>query len=152
MSCRSRLRIREALVSDIGRIVEIERRSFRYPYSPMTFVTLLSLYPRYFLVCECCGKTVGYITAVVDRDGYGHVMSVAVDPDYRGLGIGKRLMEAVEARLSNDGIKQVRLEVAVNNSVAIKMYEELGYRVVRILRSYYPDGEDAYLMVKSLVC
>lgn len=144
------VRIREARLEDIRKVVEIEQKSFKYPYPSLAFVTILNLYPKYFLVSECCGEVVGYIMAVVDKDGYGHIMSIAVDPSRRGLGIGKKLMEAVESRLSADGIKRFRLEVAVSNYVAIRMYERLGYKVVKVLRNYYPDGEDAYVMVKNL--
>lgn len=142
--------IREARLEDIKRIVEIEQRSFKYPYPSLAFITILNLYPKYFLVCEYCGEVVGYVMAVIDKDGYGHIMSIAVDPNHRGLGLGRRLMEAVESRLSADGIKRFRLEVAVSNHIAIRMYEGLGYRAIKVLRNYYPDGEDAYVMVKNL--
>lgn len=144
------LRIREAKVEDIKYVFDVEVKSFKYPYSMITFLTLLNLFPNYFLISEYCGKVVGYVTAVIDRDGYGHIMSIAVDPEFRGLGIGRALMEAVESKLRYDGIKGVRLEVAVNNSIAIKLYERLGYKLVKVLHNYYPDGEDAYLMAKDL--
>jgi len=141
--------VRRARNEDLRRIVEIEGRSFRYPYSILVLTTLLNLYPEYFLVCEYCGDVVGYVVAVVDRDSSGHIVSIAVDPNYRGLGIGKLLMNAVESRLRDDGIIKFKLEVAVSNYVAINMYKSLGYEVVKVLKNYYPDGEDAYLMVKN---
>ncbi len=144
------LEIGEARVEDIKGVIDVEVKSFKYPYTPMTFITLLNLFPNYFLVSKYCGKVVGYVTAALDKDGYGHIMSIAVDPEFRGMGIGKALIRAVESRLRRDGVKGVRLEVAVSNSIAIKLYEGLGYKLVRVLRNYYPDGEDAYLMIKDL--
>lgn len=142
--------VREVRLSDIKYIVDIERKSFKYPYPLIAFITLMNLYPNYFLVCEFCGRVVGYVSAAIDKDGFGHVISIAVDPEFRLRGVGKLLMEAVERRLSRDGISKCKLEVAVSNSGAIKMYNTLGYKAVRVLSNYYPDGEDAYLMVKEL--
>jgi len=42
------------------------------------------------------------------------------------------------------------LEVRVSNKIAIKLYLNLGYKIVVVLKSYYIDGEDAYIMVKAL--
>jgi len=153
MSCSPsscRLSVREATIRDIKDIVEIEYRSFPYPYPASVLVTYLTLFPRYFLVCEYCSKVIGYIVGVVSKDGYGHIISVAVDPEFRGRGVGRSLMESLESRMFGDGIRRFRLEVAVSNNVAISMYKSLGYKVVGVMERYYPDGEDAYLMIKEL--
>jgi len=141
--------VRRAKNEDLRRIVEIEGRSFKYPYSILVLTTLLNLYPEYFLVCEYCGEVIGYVVAVIDKDSSGHIVSIAVDPNYRGLGIGRLLMNSIESKLRNDGITKFKLEVAVSNYVAINMYKSLGYEVVKVLKNYYPDGEDAYLMIKN---
>ncbi|MEM1982566.1 MAG: ribosomal protein S18-alanine N-acetyltransferase [Sulfolobales archaeon] len=143
--------IREAKIEDIRYIVDIEKRSFKYPYPALAFITLMKLYPKYFLVCEYRGNVIGYVSAAIDRDGSGHIISIAVDPEYRGRGVGRLLMEAVESKCSKDGINRFKLEVAVSNLVAIKMYSSLGYRVSGVMKNYYPDGEDAYLMIKDLI-
>jgi ribosomal-protein-alanine N-acetyltransferase len=46
--------------------------------------------------------------------------------------------------------EEVYLEVRVSNSAAIKMYEKLNFKVKSRLKSYYRDGEDAYLMALEL--
>jgi len=43
-----------------------------------------------------------------------------------------------------------KLEVRVDNEEAMKMYKKLGYDIVDILKRYYKDGGDAYLMIKKL--
>lgn len=144
------LTVREANLNDIKYVVDIERKSFKYPYPATAFFTLMTLYPKYFLISEYCGKVVGYVVAGVDKDGSGHIISIAVDPEYRGRGFGKSLMKLIESRLLKDGINKFKLEVSVSNYVAIRMYELLGYKICKVLKGYYPDGEDAYLMYKEV--
>jgi ribosomal-protein-alanine N-acetyltransferase len=48
------------------------------------------------------------------------------------------------------GASEFFLEVRKTNEEAIAVYEKLGYTVRRVLRGYYRDGEDAYLMVKKV--
>jgi ribosomal-protein-alanine N-acetyltransferase len=45
---------------------------------------------------------------------------------------------------------EIYLEVRVSNTGAIKMYERLRFEIKSRLRSYYRDGEDAYLMALEL--
>ncbi len=148
---KCQLVIRNASIDDIKYVVEIEGKSFKYPYPPIAFITFMTLYPKYFLVGEHCGRVISYVLAAVDKDSSGHIISIAVDPEYRGYGLGKLLMMSVESRLLQDGINKFRLEVAVSNSIAIKMYELLGYKISKVLKRYYPDGEDAYLMFKEVL-
>jgi len=46
--------------------------------------------------------------------------------------------------------KEVYLEVRVSNTPAIRLYEKLGFKIVKVLEGYYSDGENAYLMAREL--
>ena len=80
----------------------------------------------------------------------GHIVSVAVLPQYRRKGIGQALItEAMEGmRLYN--AKQCFLEVRVTNTPAVDLYKKLGFQITRTIHGYYADGEDAYVMTKKL--
>jgi len=81
----------------------------------------------------------------------GHVISIAVLQEYRRRGIGSALMsEALKIFEEKYDVDSVYLEVRVSNQPAINMYEKFGFVKARIIRSYYRDGEDAYVMVKRL--
>lgn len=79
----------------------------------------------------------------------GHVISVAVLPEHRKNGLGRALMDQVMAAMRGYGSSEYYLEVRVSNLPAVGMYQKLGYHVAKRLKSYYMDGEDAYLMAKA---
>ena len=82
--------------------------------------------------------------------GVARLYSITVAPEARGKGLARALMAACEADATGRGARAVRLEVRSTNSSAIRLYEAGGYRVIATLESYYPDGEAALRMEKSL--
>jgi len=76
-----------------------------------------------------------------------HIVSIAVDPDYQGKGIGNKLLQQALAWLVNSGFKHVFF---VDNEVAINLYDKHGFEKVSVRKNYYQDGSDAFVMVKDL--
>ncbi|MGQ4891173.1 MAG: ribosomal protein S18-alanine N-acetyltransferase [Candidatus Njordarchaeia archaeon] len=146
---RRRFSFRRATMDDIKEIQEIERMSFKYPYSTYYQKSLLINADIYYVV-ELGNRIVGYIIARKENN-LGHIVSIAVHPAFRGIGIGKAMMIKAEEDLKKLGCYRVYLEVRVSNDVAIKLYKSLGYRIFRVIPRYYADGEDAYMMIKSLI-
>ncbi|MGC8975626.1 MAG: ribosomal protein S18-alanine N-acetyltransferase [Thermoprotei archaeon] len=140
--------VRSASLKDIEKIAEIERKSFEHPYPTTVFISAIFLYPELFLVVECGGVVKGYITGFITTNNCCHVASIAVDPESRGVGLGKKLLSAFEERCLELKIKCLELEVSVKNERAMKLYKKLGYKIVERLPDYYPDS-DAYLMRKE---
>lgn len=79
-------------------------------------------------------------TARVAVDGKWAILTrFFVSTDYRGIGLGKALMEKVEYVASNEGATKISLQVDETNEVALALYEKLGYRthhqyVYRVLK------------------
>ncbi|WP_456368823.1 ribosomal protein S18-alanine N-acetyltransferase [Thermococcus sp.] len=139
--------IRSAKLFDIPDVMRIERESFREAYPRGIFLVFLENNPDTFLVAEYNGKVIGYVMAYLRPDLEGHIMSIAVDPAYRGNGIGSALLvEAIE-RLIKKGARYIGLEVRVSNERAIRLYERFGFKKVKRIIGYYVDGEDAYYMI-----
>ena len=71
--------------------------------------------------------------------------AVTVAPDYRRLGLARRLMQDLE-RISDDVYKGyfVDLFVRKSNALAIDMYKSFGYEVYREVINYYSGEEDAF--------
>jgi ribosomal protein S18 acetylase RimI-like enzyme len=77
--------------------------------------------------------------ASVRRDGY--ILFLAVAPEYRGEGYGKRLVAA--ALQDHDSIS---CHARSTNESALSFYEHLGFEIKRRISDYYEDGGDAYYL------
>ena len=60
------------------------------------------------------------------------------------------LLQYAEEALQKRRISIIMLEVRVSNIAAQSLYRGLSYTIVQRLNNYYNNGEDAFLMVKSL--
>ena len=93
-------------------------------------------------------KVVGYIAfeAIVDE---GSIAELAVDPEYRRKGVGRRLAELMLTSCS--GVRTVCLEVHASNTAARALYEALDFQAVSVRKNYYDDPrEDAVIMIKQI--
>jgi ribosomal-protein-alanine N-acetyltransferase len=153
--------IRHCIPSDLPSVVEINIASLPEHYSDYFFESILKELPESFIVAETNQKVVGYIMCKIEfgfsnfrKLGFvkkGHVVSIAVLHEYRGKGIGKSLMLEALNGLAMRKTDEIYLEVRVSNELAVKMYQSLGFIIKSRLRSYYRDGEDAYLMALELI-
>jgi ribosomal-protein-alanine N-acetyltransferase len=119
-----------------------ERETFRYLLSNPNTISRQ--------IRDNQGVMVAFIITVIEMDGVGHIIAIGVEPEYRRHGLARILLTDMERTLRRRGIATIRLEVRVENSAAINLYEQLGYLVVQRLGRYYSSGADGYMMVKSL--
>jgi ribosomal protein S18 acetylase RimI-like enzyme len=88
----------------------------------------LACQPELLLVAECEGSVVGAV--MVGYEGHrGWINYLAVAPELRHRGIGRRLMEAAEALLHPLGCQKINLQVRTGNHAAVAFYRRLGYSV-----------------------
>jgi len=88
----------------------------------------LKVNPELFLV----GLIDGKIAATVMGGYEGHrgwVNYLAVSPEYRRMGLGREIMDAVEEKLKAMGCPKINLQIRTNNFEAIKFYERVGYKM-----------------------
>ena len=148
--------IRRCDPSDIIPVMEINLKTLPEHYSDYFYESLLAELPEAFIVAEVDKKLIGYIMCKIEygfsnfkKLGFvkkGHVVSVAVLPDYRQKGIGRALVEESMSGVKSKRSDELYLEVRCSNNEAIKLYEKLGFIIKQRLKAYYRDGEDAYLM------
>jgi ribosomal-protein-alanine N-acetyltransferase len=131
---------------DIGRIVEIEKASFKDAYPRSLLENLMTLSPEGFLVAVWEGRIIGYVSSIVERRHTARLVSVAVHPHYRRRGVAWRLMAELVKTLKNKDVDEVLLEVRESNKAAIRLYKSLGFQPRKILQKYYEDGENALVM------
>ena len=90
-------------------------------------------------------KVIGYggIWIVFDE---AHITTLAVHPSYRRVGIGTFLLKNMLQTAFARGAGKIFLEVRVSNTVAKRLYEKYGFRVIARRKNYYFD-EDALIMI-----
>jgi ribosomal-protein-alanine N-acetyltransferase len=141
------LEIRRLSYSDLPEVIAIERRAFPSPWSLAMFVLELSKATSICVGALSNGELAGYLICSRYHTVW-HLMNVAVDLDYRRLGVATRLIEHLLEEAGSD--ERYTLEVRVSNAEAIKMYESFGFRSAGLRRSYYHDNnEDALIMWRT---
>jgi ribosomal-protein-alanine N-acetyltransferase len=153
-------RLRKFTMDDLGSVTKINQICLPENYTDIFFVDLYRRYPETFIVAEEKGQVVGYIMCRIEVGlsnlGFsgilkkGHVVSVAVLPDYRRKGMGKALMLRAMEGMKQYSAKQCYLEVRITNQEAITLYKQMGLEITRTIHGYYADGEDAFVMTADL--
>jgi len=148
--------IRRCDPTDIIPVMEINLKTLPEHYSDYFYESLLDELPEAFLIAEISGKLIGYIMCKTEygfsnfkKLGFvkkGHVVSVAVIDEYRGKGIGSELVNESLKGVKMRQCGEMYLEVRCSNNDAVRLYEKLGFSINQRLKTYYRDGEDAYLM------
>ena len=142
------VKIRRLQLRDLNSIEEIERRSYPTPWSRSMFAGEItkpsSLCLGAFDAAE--DQLAGYIIVSRYVDAW-HVMNLAVAPKHRRKRIAATLLERLFELTSSEGRRGYTLEVRVSNDVAIKLYEQAGFKARGVRRGYYTDNrEDALIM------
>ncbi|MBD2327560.1 ribosomal protein S18-alanine N-acetyltransferase [Alkalinema sp. FACHB-956] len=89
----------------------------------------------------------GCLWSIVDE---AHITILAVHPDYRGHGLGQRLLWALLKSAVARGLTRSTLEVRVSNTAAIGLYKKFGFQEVGLRKKYYSDNqEDALILWKN---
>ena len=153
------IRIEPMRAADLDAVLHIERASFQTPWSRQAFLHELERNRVAGLWVARAGRAddrdgtatvVGYLClwAVADEV---HVTNLAVDPAWRGEGIGRLLLGTLLVHHRAAGARRAFLEVRPGNVGARRLYEGLGFREVGRRRGYYVDtGEDALLLEARL--
>lgn len=138
-------RLRPASEHDLDSIVRIEAASFSSPWSRASLAAML---PEVFIVLADREQVSGYgLARAVDEEG--EIMSVAVDPAVRRLGLGRRLVRRLIDELEARGVQDIWLEVRRSNTAARELYGGVGFNAVGIRPRYYrKPAEDAIMMVR----
>lgn len=142
-----RYRIRPATSADLASLALLEEASFSDPWSSTMIadalqasgaVALVAVDPDQRIVGSVLGRR------VADE---AEILTIAVEPELRGLGIGRRLLDHTVASLAEAGARTVWLEVRPSNLAARRMYQEAGFVAVGMRRNYYRrPTEDAIIL------
>ena len=138
-------------VDHVSAVVTLEALCFADPWSEKSVASELNNPLSLWLVALEQDKVIGYIgsqTVLSETD----MMNVAVHPDYRRLGVARKLIESLIQMLKEKESHCLTLEVRASNEPAIMLYEQLGFVETGRRRNYYRNPkEDALILRKEWV-
>jgi ribosomal-protein-alanine N-acetyltransferase len=85
-----------------------------------------------------------------------HLLNITVSPQLRRLGIGIKMMTAIEGVAALQKMPRILLEVRPSNLSALTLYQSLGYEQIGLRKNYYPAEsesgfrEDALVLAQSI--
>ena len=161
------LTIRQATLEDLGAITEIYNDAIlntvaTFDTEPKTLeeqrVWFANHVPKYpILVAEQDGLVVGWASLSMWSDRYAYTdtaeSSLYVKKEYRGQGIGKRLLEAIIQEGKKAGFHSVMTRIAEGGEASVHLCESMGFRHVGIMKEVgrkFGKLLDVYLMQKIL--
>jgi ribosomal-protein-alanine N-acetyltransferase len=138
--------------SDIDAVMEIERLSFRAPWSRNVFLEELGrAWARVDVVRDTeTGIPAAFANYWLVADEL-HILNVAVHPQHRRLGHATRLLAHMVDVARGNSCRCMTLEVRRSNAVAQRLYRRFAFRAVGVRPNYYAeDQEDAIVMLLEM--
>lgn len=144
--------IRTATIDDLDALVDLEKRSFMGDeISRRSFRYLLTKAHATTLVDEESGRIRGYVMLLFSNvTALARLYSIAVDPNARGKGVGRALVEAAERESIENDCVTIRLEIREDNRASIALFKATGFRQFGMVADYYEDHTPALRFEKNL--
>ena len=139
-------------LNDIEGVYKISKASFSIPWSIESITgELNNPLARYIVARDEVNNIVVGFVGIWIVVGEGNITNIAVHPDYRGHGIGDKLLSSLINLCSDLNCTLINLEVRESNYKAQNLYKKFGFNIDGIRKGYYEDNkENAILMSKIL--
>lgn len=133
--CAPALVIRNSSCDDVNDMLPLMRQ-LCYPTTPSVLKEHLSMLDNHPLQCSLVAELDGNVVGTTFLKLYqshdmkrpvSQISAMVVDEEYRGTGIGKRLLRAAESWCKEHESSQVYLSTGDHNKSAKTFYEHLGY-------------------------
>lgn len=142
----SKYRCRWMIRRDMAEVLNIENRVFEFPWREDDFIRCLRQRNCIGFIAETGERVVGFMIYELHKTRV-HLLSFAVHPDFKGMGVGGTLMSVLQGKLSEKHRVRITTEVRERNLDAQLFFKRFGFRATSVLRNYYEDSdEDAYLL------
>ena len=142
--------IRRMELYDTASVAELEADSFSEPWQQQDFANAVADDKYIYLVALDKDVVVGYAGCFVVADS-SDITNIAINKEYRRLGIGAKLLEILKEQAMLKGAKEIFLEVRESNEAAIKLYYKSGFDKVGMRKNFYSKPtENAIIMQNNL--
>ncbi len=146
INMKNEIKIELLTEKDAPCVAKIEKSCFSTPFKLDDILGYLDNPIWHFFVAKQNENLLGYIsfTKILDEI---QIVNVATDLGFRGVGVGKALLESVLSFAKEKACTKVFLEVRKSNEPAIGLYKKFGFETVGVSKNHYSEPtEDALLM------
>ena len=115
--------------------------------SKYSFKQYMDLFPSLFLIAKFETNPAAYIIGGFSNNNEGWILSVGTSPIHRGKGIAKILLLEIVRKFKKQNINKILLTVSTNNTSAINLFQNVGFKIEANKIDYYEDGVLKYIGV-----
>ncbi len=147
----SGLHIEPGKIADAKELARIHAQGFYRGWPVGEFESFLAdAHSPVYVACDARRRIAGFALIRVVEDE-SELLTIAVDPKWRGKRIGQALLKAVFDDLLLSPARRMFLEVSEENVAAIRLYQRAGFATISSRKGYYPkpDGSQATALVMS---
>lgn len=141
------------VADELDRVMEVEVRAYSFAWSRGNFLDSLKAGYAAELLESRAQVLLGYYVAMPGVDEL-HLLNLTVVPDFQRCGLGRALLDRLEAQARQRRFAAIWLEVRASNTRARYLYGARGFVEQGVRRGYYPAGglrrEDAVVMKLDL--
>lgn len=132
-------------------VYELDQGEFPRPWTASQWKSLDDKNHTLFVWRSGSGELLSFaLFGVMEGDNAAHLYKIVTRPQLRGTSISKEFFQALVGELGMKGYESIYLEVEVGNKRALRFYEKMGLKILRLSKRFYSDGEDAFIMSMTL--
>ena len=141
--------IQKATIADASSIEKLETMCFNHSWTKKDIEESFQN-STVFFVAKTNGEVIGYLGMQITLDG-GFITNVAVNTNFRRIGVGSKLINALCSFCKSENISSISLEVRESNTPAINLYKKEGFEKVGTRKNFYRDPkENANILTKQV--
>ena len=143
--------IRPVKTEEASLVQQLEELCFSHPWTLASIEEELAKDNGSFYGAFYEGQLLGY-GSMWTVLGQASINNIAVDPQFRKMGLGNRILLALEEDARRNDGDSITLEVRSQNQIAISLYQKNGFEICGCRKGFYRDPEDdGVIMTKQLV-
>jgi len=148
------MNIKKVTSKDLKKILEIESVIFGKDAFSEKLIKKLIKENFFFLKLEKSSikkHLIGFVIVIMVQKECAHIINFLINPKFQNKGYGSFLLYQTILKIKEfNNIKKIILNVNINNSSAIKLYEKFCFRIIQKITNYYHLKDSAYLMELNL--
>ncbi len=141
--------------ADLNEVVDLVENASDFAWSPQNIQdSFLSSNDSSFVLCSSRKRELFAYAVIHNVIDESHLLNIVIKKELQGRGLGVYFLQQLIDFVKDQKQRRFLLEVRASNTIAIKLYQSIGFHHDGVRKAYYPGDtgrEDAWLYSLSLV-